>query len=43
MFGEMADVVLLGGQKVLPSHALELGFHFRYPEIDRALEAIVAK
>jgi uncharacterized protein (TIGR01777 family) len=39
--GEMADALLLGGQKVLPTHALELGFHFRYPEIDRALESIV--
>jgi uncharacterized protein (TIGR01777 family) len=40
-FGEMAESLLLGGQKVLPTHALELGFHFRYPEIDRALESIL--
>jgi uncharacterized protein (TIGR01777 family) len=39
--GEMADALLLGGQKVLPAHALELGFQFRYPDLDRALEAIL--
>jgi uncharacterized protein (TIGR01777 family) len=39
-FGELAEVLLLGGQRVVPARLLELGFYFRYPEIDRALRAI---
>ena len=39
-FGEMADALLLGGQKVLPQRAQRLGFNFRYPTLDRALAAI---
>jgi len=39
-FGELADVLLLGGQRVVPARLLELGFYFRYPEIDRALSDI---
>ena len=37
--GEMADVALLRGQRVLPARALELGFSFRYPELKAALAA----
>ena len=37
--GEMADVALLRGQRVLPARAQELGFTFRYPELKAALAA----
>ena len=40
MLGEMADALLIGGQRVVPKRALELGFEFRCPEIDRAFRAI---
>lgn len=40
MFGEMAEALLLGGQRVVPKRPLELGYEFRYPEIDRAFRAI---
>jgi uncharacterized protein len=40
LFGrEMADTALLGGQRVLPSRLLEMGFRFRHPDLDSALEA----
>ncbi len=38
--GEMADPLLIGGQRAVPARALAMGFYFRYPEIDRALRAI---
>lgn len=38
--GELAEVALLRGQRVLPSRAQELGFTFRYPELKAALAAI---
>lgn len=40
MFGELADALLLGGQRVIPAKAQKLGFHFRYPEIDIAFRGI---
>jgi len=42
-FGEMADVVLLKGQRVVPTRARELGFSFRYQEIKPALAALFEK
>jgi uncharacterized protein (TIGR01777 family) len=36
-FGEMAEEVLLGGQRVLPVRLLDAGFTFRYAHIDGAL------
>ena len=36
--GELADVVM-GGARVLPRRATDLGYEFRYPEIDPAIEA----
>jgi uncharacterized protein (TIGR01777 family) len=41
MLGEMADALLLGGQRVIPQRALELGFQFQYPTFDSALRATV--
>lgn len=42
MLGEMAALVL-EGQYVLPSKALESGFAFRYPELESALRALVSR
>ncbi len=39
--GEMAEALLLSGQRVLPAAALALGFRFRYPELEPALRAIL--
>jgi len=38
--GEMADALVLTGQRVVPQCALSRGFHFRYPEIDLAFRGI---
>ena len=40
MVGEMADELLLNGQRVLPTALRESGFAFRYPALDDALQAI---
>jgi uncharacterized protein (TIGR01777 family) len=37
MFGEMALVCLIRGQRVLPRRALDLGYQFRHPQIDGAI------
>ncbi|OFW31258.1 MAG: TIGR01777 family protein [Acidobacteria bacterium RIFCSPLOWO2_12_FULL_65_11] len=42
LLGEMADALLLSGQRALPAKAERLGFSFRYPRIDDALRAIFA-
>lgn len=41
-FGEMADEVLLGGQRVVPRRLEGEGFRFTFPSIDIALEHAVA-
>jgi hypothetical protein len=38
--GEMADELLLGGQRALPAKAQHLGFQFRFPTVDEALRNI---
>ena len=38
MAGEMAEELLLSGQRVLPSQLLEGGFQFHYPNLKEALE-----
>jgi NAD dependent epimerase/dehydratase family enzyme len=38
--GEMADAMILGGQRVLPAKATASGFTFRYPTLAAALNAI---
>ena len=40
VFGEMADEVLLSGQRVLPKRLLEAGYEFRHPELSSALDEI---
>ena len=37
MLGEMAEGLLLSGQRVLPDKALKAGFSFRYPHLEDAL------
>jgi uncharacterized protein (TIGR01777 family) len=39
--GEMAEALLLGGQRAVPARALALGFAFRFPDLDRALHDVV--
>jgi NAD dependent epimerase/dehydratase family enzyme len=41
--GEMADALLLGGQRALPVRATDLGFSFRYSNIDDALASVLPK
>ena len=38
--GEMADALLLSGQRAVPAKAEHLGFRFRYTLLDEALGAI---
>ena len=39
--GQLADEILLGGQRVLPQKAAETGYQFLYPTLDEALKEIV--
>jgi uncharacterized protein (TIGR01777 family) len=39
--GEMADALLLNGQRVVPARAQELGFRFEYETLEPALRAIL--
>jgi uncharacterized protein (TIGR01777 family) len=41
--GEMADALLLSGQRAVPATAETLGFSFTYPRLDPALAAIFAR
>lgn len=41
VMGELADELLLAGQRVLPNVALESGYVYQYPELDPALEDIL--
>jgi hypothetical protein len=43
LLGEMADALLLGGQRVVPDRARALGFRFRYPELRPALESLLRR
>ena len=40
MLGEMADALLLSGQRAVPARAERLGFRFRYTHVDEALDAL---
>jgi uncharacterized protein (TIGR01777 family) len=42
LLGEMADSLLLSGQRAVPHRAEEGGFTFRYPQVDGALRAILS-
>ena len=43
LLGEMADALLLGGQRVIPDRALGQGFRFRYPELRPALDSVLRR
>ena len=40
-FGEIADALLLTGQKVLPALAQKTGYKFRYGTVEQALRALL--
>jgi uncharacterized protein (TIGR01777 family) len=40
VLGEMAGALLLSGQRALPARAVDLGFSFRFPNLDEALADI---
>lgn len=40
LYGEMAEIVTTG-QRVLPAKALVLGYDFRHPRLDEALQAVL--
>jgi uncharacterized protein len=40
-FGKEFGRVLRGGQRVMPRRALDLGYEFRYADVDQALESLV--
>ena len=42
MAGEMAEELLLSGQKVLPAQLLEDGFQFHYPNLKKALADLMS-
>jgi uncharacterized protein (TIGR01777 family) len=41
MYGKEFGHVLRGGQRVLPRRALDLGYEFRHPDLDEALEDLL--
>lgn len=43
VLGEMADALLLSGQRAVPSKAEKLGYSFRYPRVNDALAAIFGR
>lgn len=43
MLGEMADALLLGGQRVLPARAMAAGFTFRFNELGDALRDLYGR
>lgn len=42
LLGEMADPLVLRGQRAVPARAQALGYRFRYPELSQALTAIMS-
>ena len=43
LVGEMAEELLLNGQRVLPERLQSAGFDFSYPDLQSALAAIYAE
>ena len=41
ILGEMADALVLGGQKAVPTRLLESGFEFKYRKVEEALRSIL--
>ena len=42
-FGEMADALLLGGARVVPTRLAESGFEFGYPALENALRHVLER
>ena len=42
-FGEMAQELLLSGQRAVPARLLAIGFRFRYPDLEQALRSILGR
>lgn len=42
-FGELADQLLLAGQRVRPRRLLDTGFEFRYPTLEEALRHVLGR
>jgi hypothetical protein len=42
-FGEMADIALLAGARVLPDRLRASGYEFRYPELEGALRHLLGR
>ena len=40
VLGELADALVLGGQRVVPARAQALGYEFKYPTLESALREI---
>ncbi|PZN10023.1 MAG: TIGR01777 family protein, partial [Bacillota bacterium] len=43
VLGEMADALLLSGQRAVPERALAAGFRFRYPDLEKALRHLLGR
>jgi uncharacterized protein (TIGR01777 family) len=43
LLGEMADALLLSGQRAIPARAMQSGFTFKYAALDDALRAIFSR
>ena len=41
MLGEMAEELLLSGQRVMPKKILGAGYHFQYADLEKALSEVV--
>ena len=41
LLGEMADTLLLSGQRATPAKAMQLGFTFSYPALSLALDSVL--
>ena len=42
-FGELADAALLGGARVVPSRLQQARFHWRHPDLETALRALLGR
>jgi uncharacterized protein (TIGR01777 family) len=43
VLGELADALILGGQRVMPTRAQALGYEFKYPTLEPALREIYGR
>jgi hypothetical protein len=42
MLGEMAEPLLLHGQKMIPQKLIDAGFQFQFPKLEDALRDLLA-